>query len=286
LTLYKLTVALTLLFAVVSIYTGLPWGKDIQVGDPLSFFVHVATLHQSMYLTDIPMIYTFLMLAVPVALWLLVSGRTWLLLAASTVLWAAAQIYPAQIELPWHIMGSGAFDLTAWQFLFFVAMAMGYHRDAISQKLQGLPRVPYFLLSGLLLIWLLQLHDSNGAILAGLIPGFDPQAWMGTLFVKTMLAPGRLVASFIVFQFAYLAITLFWKPIQTLLGWALLPLGQNALYSYTMHVVAIGLFTIIVSRIPGDPTLPDLANTTLQLLVVLGIWAMIQRRFLFNIVPR
>jgi len=132
----------------------------------------------------------------------------------------------------------------------------------------------------------MQLSMTHGALLARLIPGLDPQVFMNEFFLKSALAPGRLIASAILFQFAFLAVTLLWRPFAAGFGWLLLPLGQNALYSYTMHVVIIGLFYAVLPYLPGSITAIGTINTSLQLLAILVIWAMIQRRFLFRIVPR
>jgi hypothetical protein len=286
LTMYKLTVVLTLLFAGVSLFFGLPWAKELNASNPLGFVFDVITLRQTMYLTDIPLMYTFLMLAAAGGLWLLVKGRTTWLLAGSGALWLVFQLFPAQAQVPWPIVGNTTFNLAAWQLVFFVGMAVGYHRDALTQKLSQMPRWPYFLFSGLLVVWLVRLYDTNGAFLAHLMPGLDTPSVMRELFLKSALAPGRLVASFILFQFAYLAATLLWKPIWAALGWLLMPLGQNALYGYTMHIAVIGLFYTVVPYLPGQVTTLGTINTSLQLMMVLLIWAMIQRQFLFRIIPR
>jgi VIT1/CCC1 family predicted Fe2+/Mn2+ transporter len=65
-----------------------------------------------------------------------------------------------------------------------------------------------------------------------------------------------------------------------------MPLGQNSLYSYTMHVVIIGAFYIILPYLPGHITERGLINTSLQLGVLLLLWWMIRRQFAFDIVPR
>ncbi len=283
-TLYKLTAVLTLIFATVSVSFNLPWARDLQIANPFVFVIEVIMLRRTMYLTDIPLMYTFLMLAAPVGLWLLVKGRTGWLIVGSGALWLASQV--SMVQVPWQIVGNTAFNLAAWQLLFFVGMAMGFHRKTLTKKLSALPRGPYFLFAGLLFMWLAQLHSTNGAFLARLIPGLDTSALLSELFLKSALAPGRLIASFIVFQFAYLAATLLWKPIQSTLGWFLLPLGQNSLYSYTMHVAVIALFYSVLPYLPGNVSMLGTVNTSLQLLIVLAIWAMIQRRFLFQILPR
>lgn len=285
-TLYKLTVILTLLFAAVSVAFGLSWASGLDVGNPLVFALNVVTLRQTMYLTDIPVLYTFLMFAAAGGLWLLHKGHTGLLLAGSSALWLLFQLVPVDAQVPWHIEGNTTFNFAAWQLLFFAAMAIGYHRDALARKLSAMPRWPYLAFSAVLFVWLLRLYGTQGSFLSHIIPGLDTQAFMNEFFLKSALAPGRLIASFIVFQFAFLAATLFWKPIWSALGWLLMPLGQNALYAYTMHVVIMGAFYVALPYLPINIMTQGNLNTTIQLLVVLAIWGMVQRGFLFRIVPR
>src|SRR5512143_2521436 len=116
------------------------------------------------------------MVAATFELWLLFKGRTPLLLVLSGGLWALAQTLPGPTQVPWQVSGSNAFDLAAWQLLFFAGMAIGYHRDALAKKLAGMPRLPYFLVITGLFILLLKLHDTNGAFLTRLIPGLDAPA--------------------------------------------------------------------------------------------------------------
>ena len=286
LTLYKLTVVLTLLFAAVSLLFKLPWSSGIQIDNPLVFVFNVVTMRQTMYLTDIPLMYTFLMLAAPFGLWLLVKGRTAVLLAASSALCLAFQLFPTQVQVPWPIVGNTTFNLAAWQLLFFCAMAIGFHRDELARKFGALPRVPYMVFMGVLLAWLIQANATYSSILTRLVPGLDTTPLTSELFLKSALGPGRLIASAILFQFAFFAVTILWKPIAAAFGWLLLPLGQSALYGYTLHVVIIGLFYEVLPYLPGNVTAMGTLNTALQLSVILAIWVMIQRRFLFAVVPR
>lgn len=285
-TLYKVTVALTLIFGTVSFTFNLPWVRDVSVSNPLTFVLDVFTLHQTLYLTDIPMMYTFMLLGAALALALLVNRRTHWLMLGSAGLWLLAQLFPAQFQFPWTVSGSSTFDLAAWQLLFFGAMVIGFHRDALAKKLDTLPHLPYLILASVLLLWLVELRNTDGAWLAQLFPGMNTNAFLAGFFFKNTLAPGRLIASFIVFQFAFLATTLFWKPIQAALGWLLLPLGQNALYAYTMHVIIIALMAAVTPYLPINIAADGILNTGLQLVIVLALWVMIQRRFLFKIVPR
>ena len=285
-TLYKLTVVLSLLFASVSLLFKLPWINDLRASNPLAFFTDVVLLRQTLYLTDVMLMYTLLMLAVAGVLWLLTTGRTRWLLAASSALWLAFQFFPDQLQVPWKIADNTTFNLAAWQLLFFVAMVLGYHRNALAAKIQWMRRVPYWFFSGLLLVWLVEFHSTNGALLGQILPSVNLPGRMNELFLKSAVAPGRLFASLVVFQFGYLTATMFWKPIHAVLGWFLLPLGQNALYVYTVHVAAIALYRVALGCWLPKTQPAELNTTGLQLLVLLVIWAMIQRRMLFNIIPR
>lgn len=285
-TLYKLTVVLTILFTLVSVWLAFPWAKDLRLDQPINFLIDVVTLHQTIYLTDIPLVYTFMMLVTPIALWLLVNGRARLIVVSSFTLWSLAQLFPGQVQIPWTISGSSTFDLAAWQLLFFLGIVIGFYRDAIAKKLSAIPRTPYFVLATLLFIGLHQFYDKADAVLTRILPGLDANAFVSDFFQKSTLAPGRVIASFIVFQFAYLLATLLWKPLQNAFGWLLLPLGQNALYSYTMHIAILGTFAYVIPHFPGEIMSLGTVNTCVQLVAVLGIWLMIQRKFLFSIVPR
>jgi hypothetical protein len=285
LTLYKLTVILTLSFSLLSRVFALPWADDLQIGNPLTWFINVVTLQQTFYLSDVMLLYTFLMVLAMGALWLLVKQRTWILLGASVMIWILFQIAPANVCLPWDIISNPTFNLAAWQLLFFVAMALGYHRDAVSKKLKQLPRAHCFLLSGVLFLWLLQWYGADGAFLARVFSGLDIASLKHVLFVKSALAPGRVVACVIVFPFAYLAATLFWKPIMSCLGWFLMPLGQNALYCYVVHIFFVGVARIAFQYFPTVPTL-GMMNTGLQLLTLLLIWMMVRHQVLFSVIPR
>ncbi len=285
-TLYKLTVVLTIVFAAISVWGDLPWGHDAQLGDPLMFVVNVVLFRQTFYLADIPMMYTLLMLVSPIGLWLLVKNRTGLLVLLSVLVWAGFQYVNSQQILIMPIVGNTTFHPAAWQLIFFGAMAVGYHREAIWSRLGRLSSWRHFAFSTLLFVWLIHLYTTEIPTLELLYPGFDMHPVINELFSKSTVAPGRIVATVIVFQFAYLLVTLFWKPIWTAVGWFFTPLGQNSLYGYTMHVVIIGVFYIVLPYLPGHITERGLINTTLQLGVLLVLWLMIRRQFAFDIVPR
>jgi len=285
-TLYKLTIVMTLALAVLSDLFDLPWAKDVDLGDPIAFVVRVILLQQTYYLADIPMLYTFLMALAPVGLWLLYTRRTRWLMFLALLVWAGFQYIDSQEIIILPIVGNTTFHPAAWQLIFFWAMAFGYHRNVIFERIRDLPRWPYFLLATLLFFWLLHLYSSDMAALKRLYPGLDVERIVSTLFSKSHVAPGRMLATAIVFQFAYLVLTYFWLPFERGLGWLLMPLGQNSLYSYTMHVVIIGGFYAILPYLPGNVTERGTLNTLLQLGVLFLMWWLVKRQFAFDIVPR
>lgn len=285
-TLYRLTIVMTLSFAAISAVFNLPWAKGVDLGDPLVFTFNVLILHQTYYLADIPMMYTIFMVLAPLGLWLLYHNRGRWLMLASLLVWVGFQFVNSEQIIIWSTLGNTTFHPAAWQLIFAWAMVVGYHRDAIWAAIAKLPRLSYFLFSALLFFWLLHLYTAEMNTLAKLYPGFDVGAIVNELFNKGNVSAGRILATVIVFQFGYLALSYFWRPFNKLLGWLFLPLGQNSLYSYTMHVFVIGLFYIVLPYLPVDVTAHGIINTGLQLGTLLLLWVMIKRSFAFNIVPR
>lgn len=286
LTLYKLTIVLTLGFAVVSELLELPWSKGYTIGNPFEFAFNVIILHQTYYLADITLLYTILMALAPVGLWLLYKHHTRILLSGSFFLWLGFQIVNANQIIIWPTIGSTAFHPASWQLIFFWAMAAGYHRDTLWSKLRRVPHWHYFFIATALFVALIHLYSTDLKTLEGMYPGVDIKAIATSLFNKSNVAPGRILATLIVFQFVYLLLSRFWVPLYAVFGWILSPLGQNSLYSYTMHVVIIGGFYMLLPYLPPHLTERGTINTMLQLGVLVALWWLIRRQFAFDIVPR
>ncbi len=280
--LYLLSVGVTLPLLVVSELLGLPWATGVSFADPLALVLGVLALHRTYYLIDVMVLYTLLLTLAPVALYLLVKGRTRVVLAASCGLWLAFQIAPDAVEVPWLIEGNYLFNFAAWQVFFFTAMVLGYHRDRVAR---WFPRgVQWVLLgaSGLGFAGLVALYQQGDAVwhaLAAAYPALGSPDDLATLvFGKGDVRPGRVLASVIVFGFLFLLVTVAWRPLVRALGWLLLPLGRNALYAYTAHIVLVVLLAIALLPVGGlDPTLVW-ANTLLQAGGILLIWVLVQRR--------
>lgn len=285
-TLYLLTVALTLIFTALARLTNLTlWtAREPASGDPLELLVGALTLHYTYHGADVLALYTLLVAAAPLLFFLLDEGRTTAVVAVSWLLWALYQVYPEQVAIPWTIRNNAYFPLAAWQVLFVNGLVLGWHRAALAaaarERLRALRRAPALLSLATPLLALASTSWLGRAELGAL--AFDP---MTGLFAKPSLGPGRLVLFLAIFAAAYLVLTVAWQPINRLVGWLLLPLGQNALYGYTMQLVLLvplyNLFPVGIEAPAYTAT-----NSAAQLAAVLAIWMMIKRRFLFRIVPR
>ena len=284
LTLYLLTVTLTLLFipAWELLVTRRAQGVNFQ--DPAAFIVSVLTLHRTYYLVDIPLLYTFLILTAPLVLLLLSQGRTVLVLGASWTLWLLYQLFPEQADVPWPIAGNYLFYASAWQVFFFNGIVLGWHHSELSQRLVNFPRRPMLVLSGLgfaALIVLYQLLDRLPRLASDPEQATNIQLFfIEAVFGKSDVRPGRIVASIVVFGFFYLLVSEAWRPLYRSLGWFLLPLGRSALYAYAAHVVLAVPAAVLLDSLTIPERYARPVNAAVQIATLLAIWLLIKGRVL------
>lgn len=195
----------------------------------------------------------------------------------------AYQLFPAQLsQVPW--VTDNWFKFAAWQIIFFVAMAIGYHRDAIAKSLNRFVNCQYLVMSAILFLGLIALY-----LLGFSLPSGNPSPDVASLtegpMGKVNVGPGRLFALLIALPFAALVTTLIWKPIKEGFGWLFIPLGQNALYGFTVHTIFVRAFDLFTSRAPQGYTANEVAiNTVIQLAAVAVIWLMIRNRLFFGVI--
>jgi hypothetical protein len=291
-TLYLATVALTLIFSLLYLYTDIAlWtGRDFGLGiDSLQEIVVAAlTLHYTYHGTDILAMYTLLVLAAPLVLLLLSTGEWYWVLVPAWLWWLAFQFYPEEAALPWYIRHGENFPLAAWQVLFVTGQVLGFHRDRLTAWLQRFRRlrvagVALAVATTLGLISLAWAADNGGLF------GFfdiDPNV-LDESFFKVALRPWRIVAFVSVAIAAYTAATYLWVPIRRAFGWLMLPLGQAALYSYIVHFF---LILLVYNAAPWFFALPwqpaeDVFTPFFQIGVVLLLWGLVRRRVLMGIIP-
>jgi hypothetical protein len=182
--LYVLAVWLTIGFAlaatVLSDPIALPFAQT-----PARFIFEVVTLQRTFYLVDVLLVYLFAMVAATGALALLRRGGWWLVALVSELLWAAFQVRPDAVRLPWVIADNPVFNFAAWQFLFFLGLILGYHREWLAgHVLARIPASPlrdgYVLPLGAAVALLIWLSQTNAVVFARFAPRGDTAALLDT----------------------------------------------------------------------------------------------------------
>jgi len=270
-TLYLLTITLTLTFAALSQQMGLAWAPQVTASAWLDFIISVLTLHHTFHLTDILLLYTLLVLAAVPVLVLLTSGYTRIVLVGSWGLWGLWQLAPQHAQFLWPIADNRVFNFSAWQVLFITAMVIGYHRQRLVQHLAYLPQHVVLGLSGAVIAATLALYtwDLYPLLARHAVP-------VDLLFGKVDLRLGRLLVFASFFSFAFTLLTVAWVPISRALRWLLLPLGQNALTAYALHLFVVAFLCKVSPWITGAMPATAVQNTLLQTVGIMGIWAVIK----------
>lgn len=234
--------------------------------------------NQPYFLQMLPRYALYLLLA-PLALAGLRRGHTALLVALSVGLWALVLFQGGRLTLPFLEQGSmSSFLVLSWQLLFFVGMALGFHRERLGRGWRALPAGVRIVLpaAGFLGFALLGWAHSSGR----LGWGASRVAW---LFGRDQLAPGRLLNLACVALLFFALVDRLWKPIRLAAGWILLPFGRNALYLFLAHIVTYGLCLAVAPWLPfalqGHPGRLALVGLLhFALLAALAQWAPLRRR--------
>ena len=286
--LYLLTIGLTLVMLPLSEALFLPWAQGIDFSDPARVIVSILTLHRTYYLVDVMLLYTVLFLFAPLAFVMLARGHSGVVLGVSLLLWGVFQFYPEYAALPWPIAGNYLFDFSAWQLLFFGGLVLGYRQERIPalgcRETRIALVVSGLLFAALIVTWIVierPLASQPTTITAGGLTISDIRTWLqDSLFSKVSLRPGRLFASAITFTFFFLVLTHFWAPFHRALGWLLLPLGQHALYAYTAHLLLASAIAAVLQPFDIPSPGPWWLNAAIQIAGVLLIWLLVKKQFL------
>jgi hypothetical protein len=291
-TLYVATVALTLIFSFLFLYTDISlWtGREFGLGidTPQEIAVAALTLHYTYHGTDILAMYTLLLLVAPLGLLLLSIGNWYWVLGVSWLWWLVYQFYPEEASIPWYIRHGENFPLAAWQVLFVTGHVLGFFRDSLGERLRQFRRLRVVVLALGLAITLALISLAWGAESGGQFGFFDIDPNVLTeSFFKVPLRPWRLVAFLSVSIVAYTMATYLWVPLRRVTGWLMLPLGQAALYSYIVHFFLILLVYNLAPSFALLPWEPSEAVFTpiLQIAVVALLWLLVRKRVLFGIIP-
>ena len=271
LTLYLITICLSILVLFVEIhFLGQPAGSS---GSPFSVLLKLLLFINQYDLANVLVVYTLLFLFYPLALILLKSNKSWVVLVLSIGTYTIFRLFPQQ---PWGPFDT-FMDFSGVQLFFFGGVLLGYHRvlDKIDQKLN----TSWLIIFGTLLVSLIVFWNmvQTPSFFSSFPLSQESINRIWHFFDKGAVAPGRLLASFITFGFLYILVTLRWKEVQRLFGWLVLPMGQNALFAYTVHVVIVMIFSAFAYVLSYDWNNYWL-NALLQLGGIFLIWFMIKKK--------
>ena len=234
--LYTVTVILTIAFAAVSTELGTPY-SDLMTPSQgkLDFTFSVVTFHRTYSLTDILLLYTLLVAAAGPALWLIARGHTALVLGASTAAWTVAQLAPDRVPRAWAIV-DGGFPFSAWQLMFMAGLAIGYHRERLAPFLRP-HRAITFALASIVALYAVRAIAMTTLGAVGVTAEVHE-----LLFDKNDARIGRMLALFAAAAIALTIATVAWTPLRRLAGPVLLPMGQRALFAYSVQLFAVAFF--------------------------------------------
>lgn len=276
-TLYALTVLLTFATAAVAEHWHMFWAAQVNLDTLPDFVVGVLTLHRTFYLTDILLMYVMLVFGAALVLFFLSEGYAWQVLACSWALWAVWQRWPQQATLPWAITDNNVFQLAAWQLLFVNGMVIGYHRKALAPYFGWITGRLAMVASGALFAGSILLYRAQLAPLVWLT-GHDAAYLNAHLFSKSDERIGRVIVFAIFAVFALSLTTNLWQPLRRAFGWLLLPLGQSALWAYSLHLFVIVLTTMAAPHLFGTAGNTAAQNAGLQAGGILLVWTVIVLR--------
>ncbi len=243
--------------------------------------VAAATFHLAPPVIDILQLYVLLLLVSPGIFWLLRRGFWLPALAISWSLWGLQQVHPYSFSLHPIDREFPYFTFATWQLLYVHGLLMGYYRTAVGRVWKRIPKLPLLLAMGGLVIGFIVAAQYD--IQLGLWPAnvTDRALWL-CFTDRSINGPLRLVNLVALFSLMFAAVDAFWKPLYKTLGSLLVPLGQNSLYVYILHVPATIVWFLIPGLVQGSAWL----TTLLQAVAIAGFWLLIKYKVLFNVIPR
>jgi hypothetical protein len=254
---------------------------DRASGEWWQILLAAGTLHLAPPIIDILQLYVLCLLASPAIFWLLRRGLLLPLLTASWTLWWIQQVHPYSFSFQPLDRAHPYFVFSTWQILYVHGVAAGYHKDKLAKTWQRLPKIPVLL--GMLSIVILALITAHFDLQLGTWPAKvqDRALWL-RLTDRSINGPIRLVTLLGLFSLMFMAVDRFWVPLFKTLGKLLIPLGQNSLYVYIIHVPLTLIWFMIPGLIQGSTWLVSLA----QALAISLCWLMVKNEVLFRIIPR
>lgn len=227
-------------------------------------------------------LFVVLSLFIPAFMWVIRRGFWWALLIVSWALYVYQAVNPA--FRPLDSQFESVFPLLTWQVVFTHGLMLGSYRRQIIGALTGrLGKVLVGVGIGGYALFLVYVWAGNQY---GFTPAPFP-AWMydalyNTAYQRVDLQWGRLVDIAFFAIVSYAILTVFWKPISSVIGWLWIPIGQASLYVFVWQV----FFALAIASIPGVDWYNGWIGFAVHSVLIILVWYMIRKKFLFSIIPR
>ena len=240
-----------------------------------------ASFHLAPPVIDILQLYVLCLVASPGIFWLLRRNLTLPLLTISWTMWWVQQVHPYSFSFEPLDRAHPYFVFSTWQILYVHGVAAGYHKAKIAKVWSRLPKPPLYI--GMTAIVIAALVTAHFDLQLGTWPtGVNDRALWLRLTDRSINGPVRLVTLLGLFSLMFVAVDRFWQPLSKILGRILIPLGQNSLYVYLIHVP----LTLIWFMIPGLTTGNIFLVSLIQAMAIGLCWVLVKKEVLFKIIPR
>jgi len=252
--------------------------------------IDVLMLKHSPHQIQILGLYVLLLAFSPVVIYLLKKNHWGLVLTVITVLYLYQTTYPSR---PSKAQFEYAFPLLSWQFIFYSALIAGYFFEEIKKILI---KKKYFVISVLVIM------NSYFVFFAWNSPNqafpewpninyyssqefyFLHNKWYG----KSNLGVLRIINNIVFWSFVYFLLTKFWKPINKLIGWIFIPIGQYSLYVFIMHLPIIYVLDLVLEYSSSAPHFNGetiIQNSAIHIIAIMSLWMMVKFKFLIKYIP-
>lgn len=227
-------------------------------------------------------LFVVLSLFIPAFMWVIRRGWWWALLAGSWALYVFQAVNPD--FRPLNSQFESVFPLLTWQVVFTHGLVLGTYRRQVIGALTG--RLGKVLVGVGISVYALFLVYVWAGDHFGFVPTPFPASMYDSLYntayQRVDLQWGRLVDIAFFAIVSYAILTVFWKPIVSVIGWLWIPIGQASLYVFVWQV----FFALAIASIPGIDWGNGWIGFATHSLLILLVWYMIKKRFLFSVIPR
>lgn len=259
-------------------------------GAPLvNVLVDIVFLRTGPHQIQILGLYVLLLALAPLALLLMSWNRTGILLLLSWGAYVYSQAFPGPVTVAQF---ENAFPLMAWQVYFFTAMAVGYHHRRVQELMdRGTGKIVLAIAVLISAALFFVAQNTPNPFLPewsrlSLIDAGRFDAMHLQWFDKNTLRPGRVLNWFSLAIVLYALLTRFWRAADRALGWFFVPLGQNSLYVFIVHVYVVMLVSNVVPFGFHVPPQDLLVNTLVHTIALGVLWLMVRYQVLFGWIPR